>query len=291
MTMRSLARLLVLGLIAVQSAVVLAGDPPPTQPVKEASSGTAGAGKADALAGADMRRPAAAEQAGITTVGDYFKFNTRVEGFRLSSEKKPEEIPAPKGSCFRVSQELDDPDNAGQKLARGIFVTGYLPRLLLPPYRCLTEDELQKSDPKIDPALSYDVARRMILEDRDRNRFGWTYGALVVPFKFYTGEREFSAGATVGPYLGYRLYDRQGSSSVLALGIGLATVDVTTNNPDGTASSSNTTGMSAALAYLLEIKGVFRVGAVAGADYFSRSQNIATSGKLWLGLSFGYQLE
>jgi len=46
-----------------------------------------------------------------------------------------------------------------------------------------------------------------------------------------------------------------------------------------------------ALAYILDIKGTFNVGAVAGTDYYSKSQNIDSSGKLWLGLSFGYKLD
>jgi len=236
---------------------------------------------------ATQQRPAGIEAANISTVGDYFKFNAKVEHFRASDGELRGEVTAPKGSCFRVSQEFEDPNDPAQKVARGIFITGWFPRVLLPPYKCLDEGSL----PLLDPALSYDVPKRMIVQERDRDRFGWTYGALIAPFKFYTKEREFSAGASVGPYLGYRLHDRQGSSSVLALGIGVATANVKTNNPDGSTSTSNATGMSAALAYLLDIKGTFNVGFVAGADYFSKSQNIANSGKLWLGLSFGYKLD
>jgi hypothetical protein len=236
-------------------------------------------------------RPAGTEAANISTVGDYFKFNAKVEHFRTSSGEPRGELTAPKGSCFRVSQEFEDPTDPTQKLARGTFITGWFPRVLLPPYKCLDEESLQKEPLRLDPALSYDVPKRMIVEERDRDRFGWTYGALVAPFKYYRKERDFSAGASVGPYLGYRLHDRQGSSSVLALGIGMATASVTTNNPDGSTSTSNTTGMSAALAYLLDIKGSFNVGFLAGADYYSKSQNVANSGKLWLGLSFGYKLD
>jgi hypothetical protein len=202
-----------------------------------------------------------------------------------------------------MSQEFDqkDPNDSSktQKMARGKFVTGYFdtgswgwfPRFLLPPYWCKNEKVLKADRYDIDPALSYDVPRSLILEDRDRNRFGWTYGALVAPVKYYWKAREFSGSASVGPYLGYRLHDRQGSNSVLAVAAGIATSTVTTNNADGSTSGSNTTGMTLAAAYLLEIKGTFNVGVIAGWDYFSKSQNVPTNGQIWWGLSFGYKLD
>jgi len=276
---RGLVRLLVFGLIAVPSAASLAQ-----------ASGAA-EGKTPAAA-PSLQKPAATQDAGVTTVGDYFKFNANVERFSASAGEPKGEVTAPKGSCFRVSQELEDPTDRTRRIARGTFITGWAPNVFLPPFGCLDEESLRKGPPTgIDPALSYDVPKQMIVEERDRYRYGWTYGALVTPFKFFTKDREFSAGASVGPYLGYRLRDRQGSSSVVALAIGVASAEVKTNNPDGTSSTSNSTGMTVALAYILDIKGTFNVGAVAGTDYYSKSQNIDNSGKLWLGLSFGYKLD
>jgi len=230
--------------------------------------------------------PGATEAANITTVGDYFKFRVNVEHFTPSDTGRSGEVTAPRGSCFRVSQEFDRKDPTDpfktQRMARGSFATGWAGF----PWGCLDDKDIP-----FDAALSYDVPRSLILEERDRNRFGWTYGALVAPFKYYTKLREFSAGASVGPYLGYRVHDRQGSNSVVAVSIGLATATIKTDNADGTTSSSNTTGVTGALAYLLEIKGTFNMGVIAGADYFSKSQNVPTSAKLWLGLSFGYKLD
>jgi hypothetical protein len=148
-----------------------------------------------------------------------------------------------------------------------------------------------KSGSKIAPSRSYDVPKRNVMEDYDRDRFGWTYGVLVAPVKYYVKPHEFSAGASVGPYLGYRLHDRQGASNVFALSVGAATATITTNNPDGSSSSTNTTGLTVAAAYIVDIKSAFNVGLLAGTDIFSKSQNVPTSNKLWLGLSFGYKLE
>ena len=225
--------------------------------------------------------------AGVSTVGDYFKFNVLVPGFKRS-EGGGDAVVAPQGSCFRVSQEFT---KGNEQMLRGRFYTGYFPRGLWPPYSCGDFPETAGDRRKLDTTVSYDVPKKTVLEDYDRDRFGWTFGLLVAPVKYYVRPREFSAGASVGPYLGYRLHDRQGSSNVIALSIGAATATVTTNNADGSTSSSNTTGLTAAAAYLVDIKGTFNIGVLAGSDFYSKSQNVPTSNKLWLGLSFGYRLE
>ncbi len=230
----------------------------------------------------DLQKPAGSEAANISTVGDYFKFNVEVTGFKPSGVDKAQEVTAPQGSCFRVSNEFQDPDSK-KPMLRGRFESGKFPRGIFPPYGC--------AEQKVNTVVSFDVSKQLILEDRDRNRYGWTYGVLVAPVKYYVKPREFSAGASVGPYLGYRLHDRQGSSDVVALSVGAATATVTTNNSDGSTSSSNTTGLTIAAAYIAEIKGTFNIGLLAGTDLYSKSQNVATSNKLWLGLSFGYMFQ
>jgi len=249
-------------------AVVLALAPPALAQQKDAAP--------------DLQKPSGTEAANVSTVGDYFKFNVEVKGFR-PSDSTAAQLSAPQGSCFRVSGEFPDPSNPSRQMLRGRFETGHFPRGLWPPYSC--------ADLGFNTSLSYDVPKRTVLEDYDRDRFGWTYGVLVAPIKYYVKPHEFSAGASVGPYLGYRVHDRQGSSSVLAISIGAATATITTNNADGSSSSTNTTGLTLAGAYLVDIKGAFNVGLLAGTDIFSKSQNVPTSNKLWLGLSFGYKLE
>jgi len=239
--------------------------------------------KDEKTAAPDLTKPAGTEAAGVNAVGDWFKFNVDVKGFKPSDGG--DEVTAPQGSCFRVSNEFAD--SAGKAMLRGRFETGHFSRGLWPPYSC---NDL-KGSPAIKPSQSYDVAKRNVLEDYDRDRFGWTFGVLVAPVKYYVKPHEFSAGASVGPYLGYRLHDRQGSSNVLAISVGAATATVTTNNADGSTTSSNTTGLTVAAAYLVDIKGAFNVGLLAGTDIYSKSQNVPTSNKLWLGLSFGYNFE
>jgi len=231
----------------------------------------------------DLTKPAASEAANVSAVGDYFKFNVDIQGFTPSGVDNPQPVTAPMGSCFRVSNDFPDAKDARRQMLRGRFESGNFPRGLLPPYGC--------EDLHFNTNLSYDVPKQLVMEDRDRNRYGWTYGLLVAPVKYYVKPREFSAGASVGPYLGYRLHDRQGSSDVVALSVGAATATITNNNADGSSSSSNTTGLTIAAAYIAEIKGTFNIGLLAGTDLYSKSQNVATSNKLWLGLSFGYMVQ
>jgi hypothetical protein len=231
----------------------------------------------------------ATESPKFNTEGDYFKFNVNVKPFRASDADRKGDVMAPKNSCFRVSEEFEEQDPADstkkRKMVRGKFETGWFANVLLPPYRCKSKDSLG-----FDPAWSYDVPKGLIMDERDRSRYGWTYGALVAPFKFYTKTREFSAGASVGPYLGYRVIDRPGSKSVVALSVGAATTNTTATDANGNTTNSNRTGVSYAFAYILDIKSDFNAGLIAGADYYSKSQNIPNSGKLWVGLSFGYKI-
>ena len=232
----------------------------------------------------DVSKPAGAEAANISTVGDWFKFNTNVTGFKESGKPATSEATAARGSCFRVSGEFLDPSDAKKQILRGTFEVGAAPHAgVWPPYGC--------ADPTINSAVSYDVPKDLVMNGVDRTRYGWTYGILVAPIKYYVKPREFSAGASVGPYLGYRVYERNGASNVFAISVGAATATVKTVDASGNSSSANTTGLSVAAAYLANIKDTFNIGVLAGTDLFSKSLNIETSNKLWLGVSFGYNFQ
>ena len=246
------------------------------------------------------------EASNMPLKGDYFQFKAKVSKFRLSDPSgSRSEVTAPKGACFRVSQEIPDvtqSDGSKSVMARGTFVTGwdgwpfwewsygFFTNLVLPPYICAGGLELKAATSLIDPDASYDVPKQMLISDRDRLRFGWTYGVLVAPFKYYPKTGEFNAGATVGPYLGYRLYDRPGAASVGALSIGTANATITVTDADGNKSSSTETGISTSVAWLVDVKNSFNVGFLAGKDYFSKSKNIPGSNKLWFSVSFGLNL-
>jgi hypothetical protein len=232
----------------------------------------------------DLSKPAGSEAANVSTVGDWFRFNVQVNGFTESDKEGAKPLAAARNSCFRVSGEFLDPSDPKKQIVRGTFETGAAPHSAIwPPYGC--------DDPKISTAVSYDVPKDLIMNGVDRTRYGWTYGVLVAPIKYYVKPREFSAGASVGPYLGYRVHERNGASNVFAVSVGAAPSTVKTTDANGDSSSSNTTGLTVAVAYLANIKDTFNVGVLAGTDLFSKSQHIDTSNKLWLGLSFGYNIQ
>jgi hypothetical protein len=236
------------------------------------------------------------KQLGTTTqektdwVGDYVILNVDVGQFVLSDSPSEKPVTGKQGTCFRINKEYEIPDPADstkkKKYVTGSFVTGIWPRFpsLMPPWSC--PDDVGE----VNPRLSYDAPWQLITEDRDRSRFGYTYGVLVAPFKYYRADRQFSAGASVGPYLGHRIHDRQGSSTVAAIAIGAASTTVKTQNADGTENTSVKTGLSIALAAISQFKD-FNVGLIGGRDFYSKSDNVPFSGRVWLSVSFGKKLD
>lgn len=244
------------------------------------------------LAPADFKqadlKPGANEANQLPLAGDYFKFLVRVHGFRRSDAPDGEPVTAARDACFRVSQDIEPKDGNGPRIARGTFVTknsSTFGEFMLPPYSCEDPGDGIKDD------QSYDVATATLVSDRDRLRYGWTYGLLVAPFKFYRKEREFSAGATVGPYLGYRIRDRPGSTQTFAVAVGPTAASVTTES-NGTTDTHMTTGLTVAVAYIGTIKGTFNYALVVGRDYFSKSEAVDPVRRhTWLGLAFGFDLK
>jgi len=226
--------------------------------------------------------------------GDWFKFKVEMDRVRdaepTPSGTPPVMLKAPKGACFRVASEMEEGTGADKKVyARGTFDRRDRFPWILPPYGCATEADLEKAD--IKPARPYLIQKDMILTERDRDRYGWTYGLLVAPFKYYRSTRTFDAGATVGPYLGYRMFDRQGASSVIAAGLGATSAKVRTQNADGSFTDETKTGVSIALAWISEFKNDFNVGLMVGRDLFTQSANVPNSGVNWISVSFGTRFD
>jgi hypothetical protein len=239
-------------------------------------------------------KPATSTTVDVTTEGDFFRFNTKVENFAPAHANQPGTITVPRDTCFRVTKEFDREDPADtsrtQKYVTGTFQTGFWANFPGPPlWGCLNRDELVAAG--LDPDLSYDVLRQTIVVDRDRHRYGWTYGLFVAPFKYYPHDRSLNAGATVGPYLGYRYLDRPGGSAIVGASVGLTSATVTTTGPDGQSTSTERTGITFALGYLIEIKRDFNSGVLIGWDHFAKSYGVERSGEIWFGISLGRKLD
>lgn len=122
---------------------------------------------------------------------------------------------------------------------------------------------------------------------RPMNRFGLTYGALLVPYKYYVDSDDFKAASSIGPYMGYRF---DPSSNWLGLGakvvgfLGATTVEV----PKDSGGTSNIFGISYGVGLIGVLKKEFQFGLVVGADRVSNSENFDNNGKAWVALALGY---
>jgi hypothetical protein len=119
------------------------------------------------------------------------------------------------------------------------------------------------------------------------HRFGLTYGALMVPYKYYIGgDHEFSGAATVGGYLGYREAST-GYDLRLVGFLGASSISVP-QQADGQEGTKNLAGISYGLGVLGTVKDSFQLGLVLGWDRVGRSANFANNGKPWVAVSLGY---
>ena len=244
--------------------------------------------------------------------GDWFQFNTTVLDAR--AQKAPGQDKAiglviPANSCFRVAAEFDETNGTEKKrYARGTFakaaVWWWPPSWLSPPFGCEIPklEEVVRDTCKGTPGTaeynaceaearnrSVDIPVDTLVNTGDRYRFGFTYGVMAAPFKYYRGSKTFDAGAQIGPYIGYRVWDRQGSSTVLALGIGATSARVKVT--DGSTTTEETkNGLSWAFGVFTEFKNSFNVGLLWGMDMFSAADAVPNQGAHWLSVSFGYKL-
>ncbi|MCS0581003.1 hypothetical protein NX784_05325 [Massilia pinisoli] len=122
------------------------------------------------------------------------------------------------------------------------------------------------------------------------DRFGLTYGTLLVPYKYHFSGSDFGSGASVGGYLGYR-WDRSGVlgialQPVLFLGAAIIPVSQVSN---GQVKTENMGGISYGLGLLGTVKDSFHLGIVIGADRVNKSADYRYNGKPWLAISLGFE--
>jgi hypothetical protein len=133
----------------------------------------------------------------------------------------------------------------------------------------------------IDTDIAY-VIRKDDLENRGLARTGMTYGALVVPYKYHlTGQRDFTGGASLGGYLGYRLETTKyvGFTLTPVAFLGGSNISV---------GAQNLAGLSYGLGLIGTFKGTFQAGAVIGWDQVGKSAGYQYNGKPWLAVEIGY---
>jgi hypothetical protein len=142
-------------------------------------------------------------------------------------------------------------------------------------------------DSKVLANVAYVVAK----DDFENNGFtrrGATYGALVVPFKYQLrGDKQFTGGASLGGYAGYRFESLQkiGLTATPIIFMGASSVTVPGNTPDD---SKNLMGFSYGLGLVGTFQNSFQSGLVLGWDRVGKNDGYKYNGKPWIALQIGF---
>lgn len=258
---------------------------------------------------AEMLRPKLASTItpddGNSFQGDYLELQANTPGF--VSKRTNSVITAPPHACFRVNRDTgkDDPKDAklyGTFIApqdivffKRMFIDGMIGDcsdvgkdfsdngleaaavLIKSQYQSMVHEE-------------YVISKSALISDYDYVRYGFTYGVLATPFKYYPSTGVLESRSTIGGYLGYRLHDRPGVSNILAVAVGPTSASVS-NTTNGVTTTNTANGATLAFAWLGQFKGEFTTGVIAGWDFFSKADNVSNNKALWLGLTLGYKIE
>jgi hypothetical protein len=125
------------------------------------------------------------------------------------------------------------------------------------------------------------------------SRVGWTYGALVVPYKLVIVDRSFTSSASVLPYVGWENWvPGLSGATIVAAGIGTAPPSTQTGTSAAQASSgsSSTTKATLSLAFgqIYSLgSGTFKIGVLVGVDTQGSHTGFKNQGKPWVALSLG----
>jgi hypothetical protein len=134
------------------------------------------------------------------------------------------------------------------------------------------------------------VVRQTLISATPPDRYGLTYGTLIVPYKMQLkGDRGTSGGASLGGYLGFR-QDRSGITGLALQYVffaGGASISVV-QNVDGQSVSQDVTGLTYGVALLGTVKDTFQLGVVVGADRVNRNVKYGNNNKPWIALSLGF---
>jgi hypothetical protein len=154
--------------------------------------------------------------------------------------------------------------------------------------------DLKKNHPdaigiaEVGPEYEVDITE---LSGYGRHQFGWTYGALIVPYKFHTSDKSFASNATVAGFAGYNLgYNAIQFTPVLSAGI--STVSVSSTNDKNETVTDNKASASAAVGVVFTFTrtGRFQAGILTGWDWAGENSGYNYNGKPWIAISFGLDL-
>lgn len=139
----------------------------------------------------------------------------------------------------------------------------------------------------VSPHESYTISQGEIEKIR-YVKYGWTYGALVVPYKYQRGYKAVNSSPSAQIYIGYKR-DGTGTAEGPFISAGLSTADI----PTAAGQADTKTGFSYGLGWIFEIKkskGVQLI-VMAGQDVFGASSGYQYEGDVWYSMSIGLSLD
>jgi hypothetical protein len=157
------------------------------------------------------------------------------------------------------------------------------------------------------PLVSTDVTYQFDASDLDKvssQRMGFTWGALVVPYKFYLSDKSIKGNPSTLLYAGYEGWFPGVSLALVgSAGLGVATAasnstgssssaQGTTTAPNSTPSASNSSSSTSALytlatGFIVTFGGSMKAGVMFGWDYQASGVGFKYEGKTWTAISVG----
>lgn len=207
--------------------------------------------------------------------GDKLTLRTRVIGFTEAEGGATTEFCAPADSELKITREVGD-------------------ALVLRFTRVGKDAKKQCGTSKpIETYIAYRITKAKLTQNTDFKRTGVSFGALIVPFKFRTGDKEIVSSATVAPYLGWRTGwgSSFGVSFTPLFSAGLGLVPVT--NPDsGRTETKSAFSISTGIVMGSSKNDAFQAGFLIGRDFLGRTDAALDPGskKVWLSFYVGYTL-
>ncbi|MEK6747590.1 MAG: hypothetical protein AABY83_00100 [Pseudomonadota bacterium] len=131
----------------------------------------------------------------------------------------------------------------------------------------------------------YKVSKKA-LQDGPFVKYGWSYGGLLVPFKYQIGPKEISTSNSIQTYIQYkRQSNGLAEGPFISGGISTADVPKAAGNPDGKL------GIAIGAGWIFEIikGGGFQWAIMVGQDRFGKSSGYTFEGETWIAFSLGYK--
>jgi len=134
------------------------------------------------------------------------------------------------------------------------------------------------------------------LDKVSTQRMGFTWGAMVIPYKFYFSDKSFKSNPSTVAFAGYEGYFPGVSiAGVAAVGPGLTSVpqssssgsSSTTSGSNSTTNTISAVTYTAAAGFIVTFGGSIKGGVLFGRDWQGSGSGFKYENKTWMALSIG----